>query len=124
MKALLLADDSPAKTQMLQLMLKHARWPGEVLVATTTEEAMDLIKTQDIGFGLIDYYIPTERGPAIIRALKAKNPSARIALVSSSNRAENTTEAMEAGAEAFVCTSDPSNEVAAALEALLQEWMG
>ena len=122
MKPLLIADDSDGKITLLQLMLRHAKWPGEVLIAHTSEEAADLIATHDIGFGLIDYYIPSDNGPSIIQTLKEKNPDAHIALVSSSDKQSNVEEAMNAGAEICICTSYGSKEVEESLMDLLLEW--
>lgn len=124
MGTILIADDSPRKTAMLKDLLAIARWPGEVLEAVTTEEAERLIDTRDVGFGLIDYYIPSGNGPSVIRRLKAKNPSARIALVSSSGKQENWEQALVAGAEACVNTSERSDVVERTILELLQEWKG
>lgn len=122
MKPLLIADDSDGKIQLMQLMLRHAKWPGEVLIAHTTEEATDLIAAHDIGFGLIDYYIPSQNGPAIIKALKERNSDARIALVSSSDKQSNVDEAVGAGADVCICTSYGSKEVEESFMDLLNEW--
>lgn len=123
MSALLIADDSEQKIALLQLMLRHAKWQGEVLIAKTTEEAADLIATHDIGFGLIDYYIPSQNGPFIIRALKEKNPDARVALVSSADNKKNFDEAKEAGAETCICTTYASDEVEREFMTLLSDWL-
>lgn len=122
-KTLLIADDSPGKIAMLHMLLKRAKWDGSILIAHTTEEAMKLIAAHpDIGFGLIDYYMPSENGVAVMRALKEKNPNAHIALVSSSDRRDNQDEARAAGAEACVCTTYRSEDVERTVMALLEGW--
>lgn len=109
---------------MLQAFLKRAEWEGDVLTAQTSEEAKEIIEANpDIGFAFIDYYIPSENGPSIIRALKAKNPDAHIALVSSSDRKDNQEEAMEAGAETFICTSYDAQTMEEKVMGVLREWM-
>lgn len=123
MTALLIADDSEAKIMLLKAVLRHAKWPGEVLVAHTTEEAEALIGAHDIRFAFIDYYIPSKNGPAIIRTLKAKTPDARIVLVSSSDQQENIAEARAAGADGFVCTSWEGERAEKAILGILEEWM-
>ncbi len=77
----------------------------------------------DISAAFIDYYIPSENGPAIIRYLKVKNPQARIALVSSADSRKNSEEAKAAGAEAVICTSDQADEVESTILGLLKEWL-
>lgn len=123
MTSLLIADDSPVKTQLLKAMLKKMGWPIDTLTATTTEQAMKVIDDhRDIAFALVDYYIPTQNGPAIIQRLRREHPKCRIALVSSSDSAENKDEAMSLGAESFVCTSWEADRVERELTGLLQTW--
>lgn len=121
----LIADDSAQKMMILQGLLHRAGWEGEVLTAATTEEAKEKIDAHpEIGYAFIDYYMPTENGPSVIHYLKEKNPSARIALVSSADNADNAREAKEAGAEAVICTSYPADEVESAVLGIVEEWSG
>jgi len=123
MPTFLIADDSAQKTSFLKGFLAHAKWDGDILTATTTDDAIDLIeKHPDIGFAFVDYYIPAKCGPAIIQYLKRKNPDAHIALVSSSDRKENQDEAKAAGAEACVCTSYELDVVQKTILDILEEW--
>ena len=122
MAVLLIADDSEAKLMLLRSLVRHAHWEGDVLVAKTTAEAMRLIREHDVAFGFIDYYIPSENGPAIIRALKAAHPAAHCILVSSSDQRENIDEAVSAGAEGFVCTSWEGDRAERELLEILEQW--
>ncbi|HVW66466.1 MAG TPA: response regulator [Candidatus Peribacteraceae bacterium] len=121
-KVLLIADDSPQKIVLLQHFLHKAKWNGEIVTAETSEEAMTLIDEKDIGFAFIDYYIPSENGPAIIAYLKGKHPSAHAALVSSSDKKSNFDEATAAGAEACLCTTYQADEVEKAVMEVIEEW--
>jgi DNA-binding NarL/FixJ family response regulator len=119
----LIADDSPQKILMLTHFLKKAKWDGPILTAATTEDAMQLIDDHpEIGFAFIDYYMPSENGPAVIRHLRSINPSARIALVSSSDKQSNFDDATTAGAEACICTTYQSDLVEKTVMELLEEW--
>ncbi len=119
----LIADDSPQKIMMLQYFLKKAKWDGPILTAESTEDALALIDEHpDIGFAFIDYYMPSDNGPAVIHRLASANPSAHIALVSSSDTQSNFNEARAAGAESCVCTSYPSDHVERTMMELLEEW--
>jgi CheY-like chemotaxis protein len=105
-RVFLIADDNPGKLMMLRGILHIAGWKGTVLTADSTEEALTLIeraKTLDAAF--IDYYMPSQNGPAVIRILRAKFPDAKIALVSSADNAKNGQEAKDAGADAVVCST-------------------
>lgn len=89
--------------------------------AATTEAAIALLPTlPDLEVAFIDYYIPSAYGPAIIAAVRAAFPQAKIALVSSADNAENAAEAKTAGADAVVCTS--RGDAFERLADLLTEW--
>lgn len=122
MKTLLIADDSRDKIDLIRSMLKHFGWRDEPLVAMTTEDAMELIDGHPITHAFIDFYIPTENGPVIIRHLKEARPEARCVLVSSSDKTSNWNEAMEAGAEGCICTSDEIDAVESAFGDVLHTW--
>jgi len=122
MNTLLIADDSQHKIDLIRAMLSHFKCDQVPLIAKTTEEAMHLIDTHIVTHAFVDYYIPSENGPAIINYLKAHYPDSRIALVSSSDATENCDEAKAAGAEACICTSYPADEVEKAFGDILQNW--
>ncbi|MEQ1849624.1 MAG: response regulator [Candidatus Peribacteraceae bacterium] len=123
MPIFLIADDSPHKMQMLLGVLERSDWRGEILTAETTEEAMKIIDERKIDAAFVDYYIPSALGPAIITHLKSKNPSARIALVTSSPSERVAHDGSNAGAEAVVCTSHEAAAVEKQLLHLLDDWM-
>jgi len=119
----LIADDSVEKTDMLLKAIHATEWDIEVVTAATTEESYVIMRKRRVDFAFIDYFIPNDNGPHLIERLKNRNWDARVALVSSSKKPSNLTEAIDAGAEATVCTSDPAHVVAAQLDTLLREWM-
>ncbi len=119
----LIADDSSGKTAMLTRIVEKSQWPGKMLFAITTEEAEELItKNPDITAGFIDYYMPTQYGPSVIRYLRKKCPKAKIALVTSADSEANNKEAIASGADATVCTSAMSDIVEKRLLELLAQW--
>lgn len=123
MPSFLIADDSQGKIEFLRNMLLRAKWQGKILIAMTTQEACELIDAHpDISAGFIDYYIPDENGPSVIRYLRQKNPTTKIALVSSADSEENAEEARRAGAMAVVCTSLRLDIVERRLLELLEDW--
>ncbi len=119
----LIADDSPEKIDYLLKAIHATEWDIEVVTALTTEDAYDIMRKRRVDFAFIDYYIPNDNGPHMIARLKNRNPEAKIALVSSSKKESNLKEALEAGADATICTSDPAHVVTAQLDRLLREWM-
>ena len=122
MTKFLIADDSIDKIRLLEAFLKRAGWTEEVLIAMTTEEALEHIGEHAISHAFVDYYIPSMNGPSVIAQLRKQHPASRVALVSSADNPRNRDEALEAGAEAFVCTSWPMDEVERQMLSLLGEW--
>lgn len=121
--AFLIADDSQSKMDFLKEVFYSSGWAVILITAVTTEDAEILIqKSGSIVGAFIDYYIPSRNGPKIISTLRKKFPHCPIALVSSARSAKNTKEALEAGAERAVCTSDPEDTVRAELLSLLDLW--
>jgi DNA-binding NarL/FixJ family response regulator len=118
----LIADDSPQKTFFLQHMLARSGWAGEIFAAETTEAARTLIDSQTIDAAFIDFYIPSENGPSLIKYLKSAHPKAKIALVSSSDTPANFRQAKEAGAEATICTTHQQDFVEKTVLDLLSNW--
>lgn len=122
MSTFLVADDNDGKALMLEVLVRQWGQADTLLRARTTEEAKEIIQRERVDFAFIDYYMPSEDGPAVIAHLKATHPNCRVALVSSANNSDNAAEATEAGAEAIICTSFQADEVERAIKDILQSW--
>ncbi len=119
----LIADDSTGKRDFLHFLVKKEMPGANILLATTTEESINVIDAHpDIQFAFIDYEIPLKNGPFIIKYLKGKNPNAHIALVTSADSDDYREKAQLAGSEAFVCTSNHEDQVLRELSDLLLQW--
>ncbi|MDP7069033.1 MAG: response regulator, partial [Candidatus Peribacteraceae bacterium] len=105
MTTFLIADDSDGKRVFLEALVQKSGIAEEVLTATSTEGAKELIDSNTVDAAFIDYEMPSEQGPAVIAYLREKNPSAKIAMVSSGNSDRYRSDATEAGADAYVYTS-------------------
>ncbi len=100
----LILDDSEAKIQVEKDALRAVNWPGDILVAMTTEEAEKILNQHEIAAAFIDYYVPSTNGPAFILQLIAKHPACKVILVTSANNPKNIAEAIDAGALGAVYT--------------------
>lgn len=118
----LILDDSEAKREWMHHLVARQCPHWKLLMATTTEEAMAHVKSGPIFTALIDYEVPTENGPAVIAAVRERNPRAQIACVSSSGNDEYRKNALEAGANGYVCTSELPQEVERQMKLMLAEW--
>ncbi|MEI8229619.1 MAG: response regulator [Candidatus Peregrinibacteria bacterium] len=121
----LIADDSDWKRNFLKIVVQESGIDTAIIEAPTSEEAIDLIE-ESVGItaAFIDYNIPSENGPEIIRVLREKFPKCHIALVTTADGEFFRKEAMDAGADAFVTTSYGEDVSRERLLELLEEWMG
>ena len=118
----LIADDSEAKRDLLKRIVLR-NMDVEVLTAETTEQADALILEHvEFAAAFIDYEIPSENGPAIIRHLKKHNSGCLIALVTSTDSARYKEDAKREGADAFISTAWPLDKVETELNMLLAGW--
>jgi DNA-binding NarL/FixJ family response regulator len=118
----LIADDSQPKRDFLERFVRK-NIDVEILTASSTEEAHKLILEHvEFAAAFIDYEIPSENGPAVIKHLKEHNPDCRVALVSSSDSSQYQAKAKEAGAEKYICTSWALERTETELNMLLAEW--
>ena len=119
----LLADDSDWKRVFLKSIVEKSGYEATIIEARTSEQAIDLITSSDtITAAFIDYDIPSENGPEIIRVLREKFPKCHIALVTTADGDFFRKEAMDAGADAFVTTSYGEDVSKERLLGLLEEW--
>lgn len=120
----LIADDSPEKRALLYALVKHSPWKGDILQAADTGSAIQMIEQHpNIAGAFIDYNMPKDNGPAVIRALRKANPIAHIALVTAADSALYRSEAIAAGADNIVSMTSTSVDAHAMLQGLLRDWM-
>lgn len=119
----LIADDSDWKRTFLRSVVEESGFPATIIETQTSEEAIDAIgSAESIAAAFIDYNIPSENGPEIIRVLREKFPDAKIALVTTADGNFFRKEAMDAGADEFVTTSYGEDVSKERLRGLLGEW--
>lgn len=119
----LIADDVPGKQHYMKALLKRAQFPAEVLMASNTDEAIRIAgERPDIGYAFVDYRMPTATGVPVIRAIRDRHPSARIALITASEGERPKAEARDAGADAAISTAYPESFVTEKILKLLEEW--
>lgn len=118
----LLADDFAPKRSFLQSFIEK-QLDVELLLATTSEEAFERIhEHMEITFAFIDYEIPTQNGPSIIKELTKQHPNCKVALVTASPGETYKQNALDAGATGYICTTWPLDQTESAITHLLDQW--
>lgn len=129
----LIADDQPKVRSALQILLTHQ---PEVSVVGEVDEAKDLvdqIHTNQPDLVLLDWELPGLSAIGSLTALRMEVPY--LSVIALSVRPETRLEALNAGADGFVCKIDPPEQLVKALhsvslkskkrkDGLSQSWRG
>jgi CheY-like chemotaxis protein len=115
----LIVDDQPRARQSLKALL--ATWPiiQTIREAANGKEALALVEESLPDLVLMDIRMPKMDGLEATRRIKAKWPQVKIIVLSVYT--EHTTEALAAGADAFVCKCEPPEALLKALEQAVKE---
>ncbi len=122
MDVFLIADDNDAKALWLEAMIMKSGIAKKVIRVKTTDEAKEVIDKEKPEAAFIDYEMPSEDGPAVITYLLQQNPSAKVAMVSSSNSSNYQADAKAAGSHTYICTSFEEEDVVEKVMDTLEEW--
>lgn len=102
----LVADDFPHMQTALVQCLKSV--PGVDVVATALngQEALDKATGQPLELAIVDLQMPVMDGFKLMRELRREHPAIRLIAVSGHQSSAVASEAMAAGADAFVAKND------------------
>lgn len=97
---ILVVDDAAFMRLMIRNLLEKQGY--EVFEAASGEEALEAYEGLPGALVTLDLTMPGMGGMAALAALKARDPQARILMVSSTGRPEAINEALAAGASDFI----------------------
>ena len=110
----LLADDEVRVRYALRVLLRQqpgVELAGEAVRAGDLLDALAVVRADVV---LLDWELPGSGGPQLMAAMQSICP--RVAVIALSGRPEVRREVLAAGADAFVCKSDPPDRLLSALE--------
>ncbi len=113
---LLLVDDHPLVAQGLQAVLRHEAGLELAAFATNGRDAIRLAGEVEPDMLLVDLRLAGESGLGVIRALRARRPSAKCVILTSSTVAREVREALEIGVDGYVLKEALPEELLAALK--------
>ena len=96
----LLVDDDALYSNALRKSL--ARRGVELLLATDSQEALEIACTQSPAFALIDLRLENESGLSLIEPLRKSNPRMRIVLITGYASIATAVEAIKRGADNYL----------------------
>jgi CheY-like chemotaxis protein len=115
----LIVDDTPRARQSMKALLEVWHQLKEVREATNGTEAIQVVEEFQPDVILMDARMPTMGGLEATRLIKAKCPQIKIIVISIYPDYQEI--ALASGADAFVCKSDPPEELRKALAEVMQK---
>ena len=123
MPKLLLVDDTPTNLLIIQRRIRKHFPDGEILLASSPEEAMQIAERENPDVAILDLYMPRFNGIEVARALKARPDQKRfpvLIVTSGDSDAGLRVQALEAGADDFIDRTSTEAELISKLRVLLR----
>lgn len=118
MSKILIADDEPKITRILDLQLKHEGY--ETLVASNGLEAVKLMEQEDVDLVLLDIMMPVMDGLEALKLIKERKPSVKAIMLTAKDAKENIVEGLDYGADDYVTKPFDADELLARIRAQLR----
>lgn len=118
-EAILIADDHPMCAAALGMAARQVATDAEIEQVGTIADAIALAEQRKFDLILLDLMLPDVQGLAGLLMLRRLQPTARIAIVSSSDQPALMRRAAREGASGFVPKSAPMTAMIAAISTLL-----
>lgn len=116
---ILVVDDVPENVRLLEAVLAPRGY--EVMPATSGEEALELLKTEQPDLVLLDVVMPGLDGYAVCRALRENEETAMLPVIMvTSSIGPEKTKAIEAGADDFIPKPFNHGELLTRVKSLLR----
>ena len=115
----LVADDFPHMQTALVQCLKSVPGVDVVVTALNGQEALDKANGRSLDLAIVDLQMPVMDGFKLMRELRRVYPSIRLVAVSGHQSSAVTSEAIAAGADAFVAKNDLPFGLVSVVEKLL-----
>ncbi len=117
-RRVLIVDDDEVFLRPLRRALELGGF--EVLTAGSGEEALELLKTEDVDLALTDQRLPGMDGVAAVRRLKAEHPEVAVVVMTAYGTISAAVEATRLGAEDYVVKPFEPDEILLVLRRALE----
>ena len=111
----LVVDDHPVVRSGLVTILEAASGVSVIAEAATGTVAVDAFEALRPDVVLLDLRLPDMEGPAVIEAMRAHEPDARIVVITTFSWPEDVRRAVEAGARGYLLKEATAEEIVAAV---------
>lgn len=118
---LLIADDHPLFREALINVISVALFQPEIIESGTLDDALALAdEHEDMDLILLDINMPGMHGLEGLTALRRKAPTIPVVIISAEEEKQTVLKAMDLGAAGFIAKSAAREEMATALQQILQ----
>jgi two-component system NarL family response regulator len=111
----LIADDHPLFREGLAALLQRQPWIVVVGSASDGRETVDLFQSLQPDVTLVDLRMPPDDGIAVVEALRAASPAARVIVLSAFDADDDVLRAIQAGAAGYLLKVALPTELADAI---------
>lgn len=118
MSRILIVDDEPKITRILDLQLKHEGY--ETAIASNGLEAVKAVENEDYDLVLLDIMMPVMDGFEALKHIKERKPSIKTIMLTAKDAKENIVEGLDYGADDYVTKPFDANELLARIRAQLR----
>lgn len=116
-KSILVVDDDPSYTKILQMALES--WGYTAYVAANGEEALNVFKQKAPSLIITDLWMPKLDGLGLLRSMKSLDPKVYVILLTAHKTINAAVMAMECGAIDFLSKPVDYKKLKALIEKLL-----
>jgi CheY-like chemotaxis protein len=101
-RRVMVVDDSPTMRSIVKKILGASRFPLQLAEASEGQAALNVIARSSADIVFLDYNMPGLNGVETLKALKGSNKNVRVVIMTSATDESVATEALDAGADAFL----------------------
>lgn len=113
---ILVADDEPEMTMVLEALLRREHYSVDVV--DNGQDALDYALTKNYSCLILDIMMPKLDGIQVLRALRAKNISTPVLLLTAKSQVEDRVTGLDSGADDYLPKPFDNREFAARVRAL------
>ena len=116
---ILIIDDDPNCSELIDLMLQYSGTEYEITCAQTPEEGLRLAATQSFDLYLLDYRLPGVSGAEVCRTIRRMDAITPVMFFTGAAHERERREAMQAGANAYLVKPNDLKKLTETVKSLI-----
>ncbi|MDQ1559155.1 MAG: hypothetical protein QOD32_2215 [Pyrinomonadaceae bacterium] len=121
MPRILIVDDDPNSSELIELMLRYSDSQYEITSVQTPEAGLRLAAAQRFDLFLLDYRLPGMSGAEVCRRIRRTDAETPVMFFTGTAHERERREAMQAGANAYLVKPDDLKKLVETVKRLTGE---